>query len=434
MQRFLFHTALGLTVLANAHASEPSVLLDTKTVDVSQLQITNARVAREEGGLHITGTAATIQADVVYNVPESRRNLFHKRYLEFEVENRGTDALRFTFWALSGSGWGGVSTWTGKEYKTPPPGNVKAAGFELLPAGKKQKFKIDLHAKYPGPDAIFPAVNAAEIRALEMIAGNGKSHSSLVLGDVTATGEWTEAAPDLSKRVLVPEVEHASPAPGKRVYQTLPGWEKTKVTHVLTLPKDWKPGGRYPIIVEYTGNVFYDKFCHSTGFTDQGNMAYGLSKGVKYICLNLPFITEDGQSEQPAGWGSPEKTIDYCLQAVRFVCDTYGGNSNEVFFTGFSRGSIAANYIALREDRIAGLWAGFIGTGPGQAMQPGKGWKGSEIGWNERAERFKKRPFIVQHPNYGYGVHVDVEYLEDSPSTLSNRAWMEKVLQEKVKP
>jgi hypothetical protein len=76
-------------------------------------------------------------------------------------------------------------------------------------------------------------------------------------------------SPVISRRVLVPDVSREPPGPGRRVYQQLPGWEKTSVTHVLTLPREWQPGGKYPVIVEYTGNVFYHKFCHSTGRTEQ---------------------------------------------------------------------------------------------------------------------------------------------------------------------
>jgi hypothetical protein len=36
--------------------------------------------------------------------------------------------------------------------------------------------------------------------------------------------------------------------------------------------------------------------------------------------------------------------------------------------------------------------------------------------------------FFSQHPSYG-PVHVDMEYLEDSPSTLAARAWLRGMIE-----
>jgi hypothetical protein len=55
----------------------------------------------------------------------------------------------------------------------------------------------------------------------------------------------------------------------------------------------------------------------------------------------------------------------------------------------------------------------------------GKRW-GS--GWDERAARLKGRPWFAEPANLGPGVHVDVEYLEDRPSTVATRTWMRDVL------
>jgi hypothetical protein len=230
--------------------------------------------------------------------------------------------------------------------------------------------------------------------------------------------------------VLVPDVTRDPPGPGRRVYQQLPGWEKTSVTHVLTLPHEWKTGLKYPVIVEYTGNVFYHKFCHSTGYTDQGTMAYGLARGEKFICLNLPFISADGQREQIDGWGDIDKTADYCVAAVRLICERYGGDASAVFFVGFSRGEYAANFLALRDDRVAALWLAFIGTNPGRPWKPadGAGWNKVGLGWDERAARLQGRPWFAAPANLGAHVHVDVAYLEDRPSTVATRRWMQDVL------
>ena len=404
-------------------------VLDFTNADFTKFPINHAQLSIQGDALAVQGTTSNIIGEVTFPLPEKLRDLSAHHYLEIDVENTGAKALRFTFWALSGNGWAAISTWTTRKYELGPD-KPKPLGYEVLAPGKRQKYKIDLYGHFPGPDAYPTAINPASVRWLRLIIGDGRSTPSALLRNVIATDEKPAETPPKFPRVFVPDVEHGQPAAGKRVYQQLPGWENTKVTHVLTLPKDWHPGGRYPVIVEFTGNIFFDKFCHSTGYTDQGNMAYGLSKGEKYICLNLPYISEDGLAEQFAGWGSPEKTVEYCLQAIRFVCEKYRGDSNEVFYTGFSRGMIGANYIALRDDRIAGAWLGFVGTNPGMEWTPamGKGWNNSGIGWNERAVRLKGRSFIAAHPQYGFGVHVDVEYVEDNQTTLETRQWMAEVL------
>src|SRR5512139_2403840 len=53
-----------------------------------------------------------------------------------------------------------------------------------------------------------------------------------------------------------PVMTEAPPGPGLRVRQVALEYSGTEVYHALYLPEDWKPGGKYPLIVEYTGNRF----------------------------------------------------------------------------------------------------------------------------------------------------------------------------------
>ena len=57
-------------------------------------------------------------------------------------------------------------------------------------------------------------------------------------------------APD----VVLPPMVHALPAPGTRVRETHPDYRRTDVYHATYLPTDWKPSGRYPVIIEFAGN------------------------------------------------------------------------------------------------------------------------------------------------------------------------------------
>ncbi len=159
-----------------------------------------------------------------------------------------------------------------------------------------------------------------------------------------------------------PMLVGAAPSAGKRVRMSLPAYAGTEVHHALYLPIDWQPEKRYPVIVEYAGNGPYsNKFGDiSTGKVEDSLLGYGMSGGENFIWLTLPYISEDGQSNQRQWWGSVEKTVDYCKQAVPKVCAEFGGDSDAVFIAGFSRGAIACNFIGLHDDEIAKLWRGFI--------------------------------------------------------------------------
>jgi hypothetical protein len=411
-------------------------LVDLSKLDASKLTATHATVTSNGDALSVRGDDARVQGTVQIDVPVTMRDFSKWGFVNVDLENTSDKPLCFSFWALSGNGWGGASTWSTQPetVQLPTPGQPKSAGVEVLDAKDRRSFQIDLHACYPKPDAsgkfYTGAINPASVRWLKLVLG--ERGQALVHG-IHVSGNAPAKTREHFNRVLVPYIERGEPMAGKRVYQKLPGWENTRIEHVLTLPKEWKHGAKFPIIVEYTGNVFYHKWCHSTGLTDQGNMAYGLSRGETFILLNLPFIATDGQREEPNGWGCIEKTEDYCIQALKFICAEYGGDLKQVFYTGFSRGELAMNYLALRDDRISSLWRGFIGADPAipsaKKWQGTPGWNHCAEGWDERGARLQSRPVFNQHPSYG-PVHVDVEYLEDSPSTVAARSW----LLEMIKP
>jgi hypothetical protein len=431
----------GLVFLgAGAFAADTGTpLIDLSKLDASKLTATHATVTSNGDALSVRSDDARVQGTVQIDVPETMRDLSKRGFVNVDLENKGDKPLRFTFWALSGHGWGGASTWSTQPetVQLPTPDQPKSAGVEVLAAKERRAFQIDLHACYPKPDAsgrfYTAAINPASVRWLKLVLGE---RGQVLVHGIHVSGNAPAKPREHFNRVLVPDVEHGEPMAGKRVYQKLPGWENTRIEHVLTLPKDWKRGTKHPIIVEYTGNVFYHKWCHSTGLTDQGNLAYGLSRGETFILLNLPFISLDGQREEPNGWGSIEKTSDYCLQVVKFISEKFDGDTGQLFFTGFSRGELAMNYLALRDDRIAPIWRGFIGADPAIASakkwQGTPGWNRCAAGWDERGARLQGRSFFSQHPSYG-PVHVDMEYLEDSPSTLAARAWLQGMI-EKPKP
>jgi len=174
-------------------------------------------------------------------------------------------------------------------------------------------------------------------------------------------------APDLSTvpaDLVTPAMVAGEPAAGTRVKQTTPGWEGTAVHHALYLPRDWKPGGRYPVLVEYAGNGGYQNAFGdvSQGTVEGSNLGYGLTAGAGMIWVCMPFVkVADGRKENAVTWwGDVEETKAYCRKTVAFVCEKYGGDPKKVVLAGFSRGAIACNYIGLHDDEIAALWRGFF--------------------------------------------------------------------------
>lgn len=164
--------------------------------------------------------------------------------------------------------------------------------------------------------------------------------------------------------LVVPESQVAAPTPGIRVFSTTSGWEGTAVRHTIYLPRDWRPGKKYPILVEYAGNGGYrNAFGDVSDGTPEGcRLGYGISGGEGFLWICLPFVeVKDGRKQNAVRWwGDVSETKRYCLATVRDVCARFGGDERAIVFCGFSRGAIAANYLGLHDDEIAGLWRAFI--------------------------------------------------------------------------
>ena len=169
----------------------------------------------------------------------------------------------------------------------------------------------------------------------------------------------------VARDLTVPQVVRAEPAAGRRVAATTPGWEQTQVHHALYLPRDWQPGSKLPVLVEFAGNGGYRNTLGdvSDGTVDGCVLGYGLSGGVRFIWVCLPFVevAPDGiQRNGTRWWGDAAETRRYCMATVRDICSRHGGDASQVVLCGFSRGAIACNYIGLHDNEIARLWRAFF--------------------------------------------------------------------------
>ena len=161
---------------------------------------------------------------------------------------------------------------------------------------------------------------------------------------------------DYEPDLVIPPVEDTPPAPGKRVRHRWKGFEASGIYHLVYLPTDWEKEKSYPVIFEYPGN----RYRSSPGTIEGCEIGYGISggKGVIWICL--PFVDPATDLHAPQWWGDVAATVQYAKRSARKVGENFGGDPDQYFLAGFSRGAIACNYIGLHDDEIAALWRGFI--------------------------------------------------------------------------
>lgn len=193
--------------------------------------------------------------------------------------------------------------------------------------------------------------------------------------------------------LVTPEMTDGQPAAGRRVRQVAPEYKGTEVYHALYLPSDWKVGGKYSVIVEYTGNKF--PACGSTGEVKDANLGYGLSGGKGFIWVSMPYIEKGRQKNAVTWWGDKQATTDYCKTNLPRICKQFGGDLDSIFICGFSRGAIAASYIGLADDEIASFWKGMVThdhfDGDREWGYPDSDRKSALV----RLARFKGRPLLA---------------------------------------
>ncbi len=264
-------------------------------------------------------------------------------------------------------------------------------------------------------------------------------------------------APDLT----VPEMTLGAPAPGTRVRLTTPGWEQTEVYGTLYLPTEWKAGGHFPVIVEWAGNGdFHDAFGDvSTGHVEGSRLGYGITAGQRCIWVCLPYLNHAGTANVTKWWGDPPEydpapTLAYCRATVRFVCEKFGGDAQRVVLAGFSRGSIACNYLGLFDDETARLWRGLICYSHYDGVYPAWPFPGADrASAAARLQRLAGRPEFICGENSnasvterylreaglwekgaftvvgtGFRNHNDAWVLRPSEARVRLRAWLDEVL------
>lgn len=201
--------------------------------------------------------------------------------------------------------------------------------------------------------------------------------------------------PDLT----VPKMMEGAPGPGKRVRQAWPEEKGTAIHHALYLPPEWKPGGTYPVLVEYAGNGGYRNLLGDScdGVPEGCSLGYGITAGRGAIWLCLPFVDKAGKKNTSNWWGDPEASEEYTVRTIKRVCSQFGGDPKRVVLCGFSRGSIGCSFIGLRDEKVSALWRGFICHSHFDGVISW-GYEGSDAeAAKKRLARLNNRPVFISH-------------------------------------
>ena len=266
-----------------------------------------------------------------------------------------------------------------------------------------------------------------------------------------ATGEEKTTLAKFKQDLTTPKLQEGVAAPGKRVKQFHPPYAGTGIYHALYLPTDWQKDKKYPVIIEYSGNQWRG----SKGSVEECDLGYGISAGKGVIWVCLPYVDLKTKKNAPKWWGDVKATVDYCKQTVKQVCQDFSGDPNKVFIAGFSRGSIACNYIGLHDDEIAKLWRGFICHSHYDGVK-NWGYAGADkASAMTRLKRLGNRPQFISHEKSGdetknhlkqtypkgnftfqsmsFREHTDTWVLRNVPERQILREWFGKLLAEDLK-
>ena len=395
------------------------------TADLGDLRELSAEWSAADGGrLALVGTARAANAWATVPAPPQGFHLAHRARVQAVITNRGARPATVQLWVVATRGWESV------------------ADVASLAPGESRRLSCSLRETFPDGT---PKLNPARVGAVRVILRQSDDRTVVDVHGLAATGELPPWTPPPG-RIELPAIADGPPAPGRRVRHRLAGDESSGLSCLLHLPDDWRPGGRYPVIVEYPGNVFYVKGCYSTGLPEQCGIGYGMARGRGAIWVSLPFVDGRTGTIVENGWGDPDDTADYCVRVVEDACGRFGGDPTAMVLTGFSRGAIACGFIGLRNDRIAKLWKGF------HLCQhfDGDGWNGADMaGAIARAGRFRGatvfhtdndaqrvRPVTeaMQAPTTfvqsGLGAHATAMFLDDRESTRRLRAWFAELVAE----
>jgi len=344
-----------------------------------------------------------------------------RKSIEATFSNIGNSIAKILFWVKANKGWDAVVT------------------SATLNPGQRKTLYCNLRDTFPDGT---PKISPARVCQIQVMLVRPRPGTKITVHSLKATGktgEWHMP----KGRLEVPDLTEEQPEAGKRVKYQPACMRETKKYIGLYLPTDWKPQHQYPVIVEFPGNIYYTPTCYSSGRPEACTIGYGISKGKGAIWISMPFVDKQSDNIIEDGFGNPDYTAQITLETVKEIVEKYGGDKNNLFIAGFSRGAIACGYIGLRNQKIASLWKGIIAC----QHYDGDGWHGANLeGAKKRIKFFKGSYFLVDNNdvqlrnmleesgvkatfvNSGLRAHATAMFLDNRPSTLAVRKWFHKLI------
>ncbi|BAX78463.1 hypothetical protein [Labilibaculum antarcticum] len=374
--------------------------------------------------LYITSIEKLKYAWCTISTPENTWNLGKTQCIEAQFTNAGDVPVEIIFWVDANKGWDAVV--------------AKAK----LNVGESKTLSCNLRDTFPDGTR---KINPNRINRIQFMLVKPQLDSRLVVSELKAVGSIDEWKTPIA-RLEVPDLEYTSPHEGKRVWYQPNSLKGSKKYTALYLPTDWKPNRKYPVIVEFPGNIYFTEHCYSSGRPEACTIGYGMSKGEGAIWISMPFVNDNSNDISEDGWENPDHTAKLSVETVTEIIQKYGGDKDKLILTGFSRGAIACGFIGLRNDAIASLWKGI------HACQhyDGDGWQGAKMeDAKSRIKRFRGEYFhtdnsgeepckmlseaniSTQYVNSGLGAHASAMFLDDRTSTLELREWYQKLINPK---
>lgn len=366
--------------------------------------------------LHITSTEKIKYAWCTIPSPENNWNLSKTQFVKAQFTNAGDVPLEVLFWVNANRGWDAVVT--------------KAK----LNVGESKTLLCNLRDSFPDGT---PKINPNRVNQIQFMLIKPQLNTKLVVSGLKTVGSISEWKLPIG-RLEVPIMENTSPQAGKRIWYQPKSLQGSNKYTALYLPNNWNPNEKYPVIVEFPGNIYFTENCYSTGRPESCTIGYGMSKGKNAIWISMPFVDDMSNEISESGWGNPDHTADLTIEIIEEIINKYGGDKDRLILTGFSRGAIACGLVGLRNDKIASYWKGI------HACQhyDGDGWGGSKMeDAKERIKHFKGAYFQTdnsneepknmlmeanitsQFVNSGLNAHSTAMFLDNRPSTIKLRNW-----------
>jgi hypothetical protein len=158
-----------------------------------------------------------------------------------------------------------------------------------------------------------------------------------------------------TKLLIVPKIEEGIPEAGKRVKIHLP--EYPEAYYILFLPYNFTHTAQFPIIFESPGNIYNEI---SDGLPDSACLGYGISFGMDYIWVCVPFIDDQGIIVTRWYGDNPLSSVNFWLAVLDDLNSRLSVAKDKIILSGFSRGAIGVCCIGNYNDEIASKWSAYF--------------------------------------------------------------------------